>query len=166
MKILHTADWHLDAPLAGHSEENKAFLRQQLRKIPEKIANLCISEGCDLLIIAGDLFDGSYTRESLTAVHSALSRVKIPVVITPGNHDFCSPDSPYLKEHWPSNVHIFAQPKLESIVIDQLDCRIYGAGYTAMDCPNLIRELRADGPEKWHIGVFHGEILATSSYCP
>ncbi len=166
MKILHTADWHLDAAFVGHSQENQELLRRELRKIPEKVARLAISEGCDLLLIAGDLFDGPYTRESMTAVRSALERVQIPVIITPGNHDCLSPDSPYEKEEWPGNVHIFKSPKIESITIPELDCRIYGAGYQSMDCPGLLKDFSAAGEERWHIGVLHGEVSASSAYCP
>lgn len=166
MKILHSADWHLDAPLSGHSEENAWLLRRELRKIPEKVTKLCKAEDCDLLILAGDLFDGPYTKESLTAVRSALENVKVPVIITPGNHDFCGPDSPYIQEEWPENVHIFTKSKIESIVLPQLNCRIYGAGYESMDCPGLLKDFHIEGGEKWHIGVLHGEISAASPYCP
>ena len=34
IKILHSADWHLDAPLQGRSQGE--FLRRELRKLPEK----------------------------------------------------------------------------------------------------------------------------------
>ena len=59
MKILHSADWHLDAPMTGKSEEQARFLRQELGKIPEKIAELASRENCDLMLLAGDLFDGA-----------------------------------------------------------------------------------------------------------
>ena len=167
MKILHSADWHLDAPMTGYSEAQAEVLRRELRKIPEKIAKLCLAENCDLLILAGDLFDGSYTRESMTAVRTALKSVQIPVIITPGNHDFCDGNSPYEKEEWPSNVHIFTQPKLETISLPELDCRIYGAGYSSMDCPGLLKDFRAEGDERWHICVLHGDPTSASSpYCP
>lgn len=166
MKILHSADWHLDAPLTGHSEENAAVLRRESLLVPEKIAKLCKTENCDLLLLSGDLFDGKCSRQSLTAVRSALESVKIPVVIAPGNHDCCTPDSPYLAEDWPGNVHIFTEAKLESIVLKDLDCRIYGAGFESMDCPGLLKDFHTEGTERWHIGVLHGEIAATSHYCP
>ena len=166
MKILHSADWHLDAPLTGHSEENAAILRRESLRIPEKIAKLCKAEGCDLLLLSGDLFDGKYSRQSLIAVRSALESVKIPVVIAPGNHDFCCPDSPYMAEQWPGNVHIFTKAKLESIVLKNLDCRIYGAGFESMDCPGLLKESPVSGSERWHIGLLHGEIAAATPYCP
>ena len=167
MKILHSADWHLDAPMSGHSEEESQRLRRELRKIPEKIAKLCKAEGCDLMILAGDLFDGPYTKESLTAVRTALEAVQIPVIITPGNHDFCGPDSPYLTEEWPGNVHIFKKPEIEAYDLPQLDCTIYGAGYEAMDCPALLKHFRAETSARWAIGVLHGDPDVTKSpYCP
>ena len=167
MKILHTADWHLDAPMSGYSHENLAILHRELRNIPQKIAKLCRAEGCDMLIIAGDLFDGAYTRETMTAVRSALASLDIPVIITPGNHDYYSPDSPYFKEEWPANVHIFTQPRIASLDFPDLDCVIYGAGYDAMDCPGLLKGFTAQGEAKWHIGVLHAEANnASSNYCP
>ncbi|MBP3305950.1 MAG: metallophosphoesterase [Oscillospiraceae bacterium] len=167
MKILHSADWHLDAPMTGYSEAQTEVLRRELRKIPDKIVKLCKAESCDLLILAGDLFDGPYTRESLTAMRTALGSIEIPVIITPGNHDFCGGDSPYEKEDWPSNVHIFTQPKMTFISLPELDCKVYGAGYTSMDCPGLLKDFRAEGDERWHIGVLHGDPnTASSPYCP
>lgn len=167
MKILHSADWHLDSPLVGRTEEQAKALRSALLKIPDKVVTLCKNEGCDLLLLAGDLFDGAYTQESLYAVRTALADAGVPVVIAPGNHDFCQPNSPYLCETWPENVHIFTHPVMESIVLPELDCRIYGAGYEAMDCPALLKDFQAEGSERWHIGVVHGDPQqASSPYCP
>ena len=167
MKILHTADWHLDAPMAGLGEENAQELRRQMRKLPEKITRLCMAENCDLLIIAGDLFDGPYTKETVTAVRSALVKLDIPVIITPGNHDPYGPESPYVKEQWPGNVHIFTQNKISALPLPDLDCVIYGAGYESMDCPGLLKDFHAEGEARWQIGVLHGEANnATSHYCP
>ena len=166
MKILHTADWHLGAPLSGHSEQVSQYLRQQLQKVPEKIAQVCRQENCDMMLIAGDLFDGSIGREAVTQVQKILGELQIPVIITPGNHDFCSGDSPYFREDWPENVHIFTHSQIESIVFPALDCKIYGAGYQAMDCPSLLKHFRAEGNERWHIGVLHAEVGTNSMYSP
>ena len=166
MKLLHSADWHLDAPLTGHSAENAQALRRESLKIPEKVAKLCKAEHCDLLLLSGDLFDGPYSRQSLTAVRSALESLEIPVFIAPGNHDFCGSNSPYLQEEWPQNVHIFKESRITSVSIPALDCRIYGAGYESMDCPGLLKDLLLEGHERWHIGLLHGEVAASSHYCP
>ena len=166
MKILHSADWHLDAPLSSLEEKAAEALRKEMEKIPKKIAVLCKQEQCDLMLLTGDLFDGAWSRQTLARVQEILGGLEIPVVITPGNHDFCAPGSPY-EGQWPENVHIFNKPQIESIVIPQLDCRIYGAGYEAMDCPALLKRFRAEGEEKWHIGALHAEAgNAGSVYCP
>ena len=167
MKILHSADWHLDAPILGRSEAQAKYLRSELLKIPDKIVSLCKTECCDLLLLAGDLFDGTYTKESFHAVSSALAEAGVPVFIAPGNHDFCSISSPYRKESWPENVHIFTHPAMERIAVPDLDCAIYGAGYEAMDCPPLLKEFHAEGHEKWQIGILHSDPLqANSPYAP
>ena len=48
LKILHSADWHLDTPFTGFSGDQQAYLKAQLRQIPEKAADLCRRESCDL----------------------------------------------------------------------------------------------------------------------
>lgn len=167
MKILHSADWHLDAPLSGLSGEARERLRRELRRIPERIARLCVAEGCDLVLLAGDLFDGACSGDTLAAVRAAVEAMGVPVIIAPGNHDFCGADSPYLSENWPENVHIFTRPELQALPLPELDCVIYGAGYTSMDCPGLLKGFRAGGTERWHIGVLHGDpATVTSPYCP
>ena len=167
MKILHSADWHLDAPISGKSEEQARFLRQELSEIPEKIADLAKKENCDLMLLAGDLFDGSYTKDSFRKVYEALAGAKIPVFITPGNHDYCQPNSPYKAEVWPENVYIFDYAAIETVEIPGLDCTVYGAGYEAMDCPSLLDGFRVSGKGKWQIGVLHADATNPSSdYCP
>ena len=167
MKILHAADLHLDTPFSGRTDAQVRMLKRALLGVPEQLAQLCKAEQCDLVLLAGDVFDGSATPESIQVLKAALEHMAVPVVITPGNHDFCGPDSPWLREIWPDNVHIFTRPVLESIVLPQLDCRIYGAGYQSMDCGALLENFRAEGMERYHIGVLHGDALQRgSAYCP
>lgn len=165
MKILHSADWHLDSPLTGLPPAAAARVRQELLSLPGQLADLCRREGCDMVLLAGDLFDGKPSRESLEAVCAALERMAVPVFIAPGNHDFCTVDSPYLGEAWPENVHIFKNPRMESVSIPELECRVWGAGYDSMDCPPLLEDFRAEGTERWAVGVLHGDPTRTSSPC-
>ena len=167
MKILHSADLHLDAPFTGRTETQGQFLRQALQSVPERLADLCRQEGCDLVLLAGDLFDGPWTQESYRALRNALEEMAVPVFISPGNHDFLSPDSPYTTESWPENVHIFTHPEVEAVVVPELDCRIYGAGYRSMDCEPLLEGFRAVGNERYHIAVIHGDPSQVNSpYSP
>lgn len=165
MKLLHAADLHLDSPFTGLPDRER--LKKALLTIPGKLSRLCRREGCQLVLLSGDLFDGPWSRESLEVLQAALEEMAVPVFISPGNHDFCGQTSPYLGEVWPGNVHIFTTPTITSVVLPELDCRIYGAGYDGMDCPPLLEGFRAEGEERYHIGVLHADPgQAASPYCP
>lgn len=167
MKLLHSADWHMDAPLVGKSLEQAALLREELLRIPDRIAALCKSHNCDLLLLSGDLFDGAYTQESFLTLRRALKEVGIPVFIAPGNHDFCATRSAYLAETWPTNVHIFTRQTMEAVTMPELNCTIWGAGFESMDCPGLLKDFHAEGDTRYQIGILHGDpTQATSPYCP
>ena len=52
MKILHTADWHAGRSL--HGVDRTAEVAEAL----QEIAELAVRERVDLILVAGDLFDG------------------------------------------------------------------------------------------------------------
>lgn len=162
LKILHSADWHMDTAFASFSEEQRRFLRQKQLELPGKIAELCRRENCDLLLLAGDIFDGIPGRDCVEAVKAALAECTVPVFVTPGNHDFCGLGSPWAEEVWPENVHVF-KGGMTSVALPELDCRIYGAGYGSMDCPSLLTHFHAQGEETYRIAVLHGDPLNVRS---
>ena len=71
------------------------------------------------MLLAGDIFDGEPTRETVEALKKALSECGARVFITPGNHDFCAPGSLWLEENWPENVYVFTGG-LEAVTIPEL----------------------------------------------
>lgn len=162
LKILHSADWHLGSPFGGFSGEQRTFLKEQQRKIPGQIAEICRREDCDMMLLAGDLFDGRPGRDILETVRRALADSGVPVLIAPGNHDFCDAASPWLDENWPENVYIF-KGGLEAVTIKGLDCRIYGAGFQSMDCESVLEGFSAEGEEAYCVAVFHGDPVQKNS---
>ncbi len=88
LKILHSADWHLDSPFAGFPEAQRRWLKEKQRQIPGKIVDLCLKEDCDMILLSGDLFDGIPTRVTLELAKEALAQSGVPVLISPGNHYF------------------------------------------------------------------------------
>lgn len=156
LKILHSADWHLDSPFTGFTESQRQYLKEQQRQIPKKIADLCHREDCDMMLLSGDLFDGMPSRLTLEMVKEALADSGVPVLIAPGNHDFVSPGCCWLEENWPENVFIFTGA-LESVTIAGLGCRIYGAAFQSRDCPPLLEDFQAEGEETYCVAVLHGD---------
>lgn len=157
IRILHTADWHIDSPLRSFTDLQRRQLRASLLDVPGKIADVCIREGCDLVLLAGDVFDGPYTREGYEAVYRALERMAVPVFLTPGNHDPYRAGSPWTQEVWPDNVYLFKHPEITSYSIRELQCRIYGAAFPGPECPGLLENFRADCDERHALLVLHGD---------
>ena len=165
MKILHTADWHLDSPFQGRTPQQTRQLRTQLLQIPQRIAQVCKNEKCDMVLLAGDVFDGAFSLDSYQAVYQALEDMEVPVFVAPGNHDFVSLESAWRTKKWPSNVHIFMNNTIESVVCG--DCRVYGAGYQSMDCDALLEGFCAENDTAYRVGVLHADpVQAGSPYCP
>lgn len=163
IKILHSADWHMDAPLRGFSPAQRQALRAQMLRLPGLIADLALREGCDVCLLCGDVFDGEYSREGYEAVYRALARMGIPVFITPGNHDPYGPASVWARELWPENVHIFTKPELGSFRIPSLDCRVYGAAFMGSECPALLTGFQARCSERHALLALHGDPTSAAS---
>lgn len=167
IKILHSADWHLDAPLRSLPEEQAQWLRRLQLQLPRRISGLCRSEGCDLMLLSGDLFDGQPSRESLDAVKRALEEAEVPVFIAPGNHDCFWENSPWVRENWPENVYIFRNNTMESQVVESLSCRVYGGAFTGPESRGLLQGFQAEGRERYAVAVLHGDATSPDSpYCP
>ena len=163
LRLLHSGDFHLDSPFRGFDRERRELLRRESLALPGKIAELCRREGCDLLLLAGDIFDGVPSRDALDALKNALEEAEVPAFLVPGNHDY---GTLWQSERWPGNLHIFAGD-WESVSLPGLDCRVWGAGYEQMDCPGLLEGFRARGEEKYQIGLVHGDAVNPGSpYCP
>ncbi len=169
IRIIHAADLHLDPPFEGLPPEKAAQRRAELRRLPAQLAGAARRRQADLLLLAGDIFDGTRVYpETGEAFADALADLGIPVFIAPGNHDFYSLRSPWARLKLPENVHVFTSPRLECAALDTLGVRVWGAGYDAASCPGLLRDFR---PEKvggvLDILVLHAEVGRPGSpYCP
>ena len=85
MRILHTSDWHL-----GRSFKGVPLLDQQVR-FTEQVVEVVGSEGIDLVVVAGDVFDRALPpAEAVEVWYEALDRIVdagAQVVAISGNHD-------------------------------------------------------------------------------
>ena len=91
IRILHAADLHLDSPFEGLPAAKAAQRRQEQRELLKKMANTAEAEQVQLVLLSGDLLDSdsAYTETAEELVR-ALGGMSVPVIISPGNHDFYS----------------------------------------------------------------------------
>jgi len=112
MRILHTADLHLDSPLrslALRDADLRATVETATRAAFIRIVDTALAERVAALLIAGDLFDGA-ERSARTAAFllGQLDRLRaggVRVFYIKGNHDAENPITGALD--LPENVHVF-----------------------------------------------------------
>ena len=74
MKFIHAADIHLDSPLTGLSAYLDApidLLRTATREAFSNLVSEAIDESVDFVVIAGDLYDGSW-KDYNTGIYFSL----------------------------------------------------------------------------------------------
>lgn len=164
LHILHAADLHLDAPFAALTAEQAMERRGEQRLLLDKLADVAIERGADLVVLAGDLLDSAQTyRETAQALAAALGRIPAPVAIAPGNHDYYGPGSLYASSLWPKNVLIFRENAVQSVDLPQLT--LYGAAFTGQFRDSSpLSDFHAPEKGKPSVMVLHGDVDGAGRY--
>ncbi len=158
ISILHGADLHLDSPFSSLTPEQAAERRQLQRRLPGQMVELANRLGCQLLLLAGDIFDGNRVcPETVEALKEALEAFGGYTFIVPGNHDPYGDTSLWAKTRWGERVHLFTG-KTEAVVLPELGCRVWGMGEMLGEAPFT----PAATGEYVEIGICHGEPLPPS----
>lgn len=168
IRILHAADLHLDSPFAALDPAQAAHRREEQRVLVRRLAEECERLNCQILLLAGDLFDSNRVyRETAELLCRTLGGVRARVFIAPGNHDPYSPVSPYDTLVWPENVHIFRTRTIEAVSLQDPAVTIYGAAFTEAREPGLWNGFTAAADGNRQIMVIHGTLGdAVSVYNP
>ncbi len=150
MRFLHIADVHLDSPFAGRSEAMRARLRRASLTALSRCVATAIAESVDAVLIAGDLFDGTYlsfeTERFLLGQLNLLSDEGIQVVYATGNHD-PGQGSRAGDLEWPDSVTVVATAAAQTVPITgragETVGHVTAAGHaTARETADLSRLLR------------------------
>ena len=160
LKFIHAAHLHLDSPFAALPADRVAARRRESRQLADRLADYVNSHGIRLVLLAGDLFDSaSPFRETPERLAAALGRMEAAVFVSPGNHDWCGPGSPWDGVAWPDNVHVFRESRLTAAEVPALDLVVHGAAFTAPEQPeSLLAGFTAPADGKLHFGLLHGEL--------
>lgn len=169
LKFIHAADFHLDSAFGALTAKQAAARRRESRELGFRLANYVNSHGIDLVLLAGDLFDStSAFRETGEQLAQALGQMDAKVFISPGNHDWCGPGSPWQTVDWPENVYVFRENRLTAVELPEWKLVIHGAAFTAAELPEgLLSGFQAPEDGRTHIALLHGEVdAAESRYAP
>ncbi len=151
IKLLHAADFHLDAAFASLPPELAKQQREEQRRALRLLAQA--AQGCELVLLSGDLFDGKRVyRDTLDALKACFATIDAQIFIAPGNHDPIHAHSPYLAEDWGENVHIFKQEDIECVHLP--NCDVYGAAYVREDV-EVLRGFHVEDESRLNLMLLH-----------
>lgn len=161
VRIVHAADIHLDSPLHGLERYEGApvdALRGATRRALENLVVLCEEEGAQILLIAGDLYDGDWqdygTGLFFARQMSRLRDAGVQVFVVRGNHDAQSRITRSLK--LPDNVVTFGSAAAETRVLDDLGIALHGRSYAQRDTKeDLSATYPSPVPGLLNVGLLH-----------
>jgi len=163
VRFVHAADLHLDSPLRGLDRYEGPLVerfRLATRYALENLIALCLDERADLLVIAGDLYDGSW-RDYRTGLffHRQLARLRevgTEVVIARGNHDAESAVAKASSLRAPEHVHVLPSKAPKTLRFEALGVAVHGQSFGERDVRD---DLAAAYPTPvaglFNIGVLH-----------
>jgi DNA repair exonuclease SbcCD nuclease subunit len=161
MKFVHAADIHLDSPLRGLERYEGApvdELRGASRRALGNLVDLCLREEVDLLVIAGDLYDGDWkdynTGLFFVKEMARLTHGGTRVVWVRGNHDAASQITKSLP--LPEGAHELPTGKPTTLEFEDLGVAVHGQSYGRRD---VTTDLAASYPEPlpglFNLGILH-----------
>ncbi len=169
IRILHAADLHLDSPFDALSEEKAAQRRREQRELLRSLASIRAENGCDLVLLSGDLFDSDAAwAETEELLSLTLSELAVPVFIAPGNHDYFRSRGRWTRLRLPENARVFSSPDFSCEVLNDMGVRVWGAAFTDTYCAGKLAELRIPRADDFiDLVCVHGEVgVPGSRYNP
>ena len=177
IRLLHTADVHLDRSFSGYPGNKGTLRRNDIRDKFQQVMRLAEQENSDVLLIAGDLFDtNSPSRSTVELVKSEFEKLKskdIRVFITPGTHDCLEGGSVWNAVEFPENVHVFKSENFSCVSVPGLNLTVYGAAdETGNSDRRIMKSLSIDRSNAYEniVVMVHGSVqlpwLKNDNYFP
>jgi exonuclease SbcD len=169
IKLIHTADVHLDSPLqtlALRDPDLREKVQCASRNAFTRIVEQAIEHKVAALLIAGDLFDGAArsakTAAFLLAQLTRLEQAGIKVFYIKGNHDA---ENPLTGETiLPDNVHVF-DGQGDKVQLEGTDVWIHGVSFSEKKAEkSLLGKFSTPVPDAINIGMLHTSLNGSASH--
>jgi exonuclease SbcD len=170
--FIHAADIHLDSPLNGLAQKDAAFsqlVRGATRRAFSNVVDLAIEEGAAFVVIAGDLYDGSWKDQSTgqfaLSQLARLTRAGIRAVIAFGNHDA---ESRISKHFTPTEgIYKLNNAKCETVSFDDLGVAVHGRSYKeAHTFENIASTYKPPVQGLFNLAILHTALEGHPSHAP
>ncbi|MCW2538498.1 MAG: hypothetical protein JWN95_223 [Frankiales bacterium] len=158
LKVLHVSDVHVDDDRYGPDAL-------------DAVVKVALVEDVDLVIIAGDLFDHARVKApSIARVIGALSRLRQPTLVIPGNHDCVDETSIYQRvdlSEAGEHIVFVGDPKGDEVIFDDLGLAVWARGIEEHSPANRpLDGYTPSDPSRWRIVVVHGHYVPAGRVSP
>jgi len=157
VRVVAMSDLHLDTPFVWAPVEIGRLRRHDLRHSLSATLSLAVSAGADAVVLAGDIYEHErVTPDTAAFMRRVFAEVDpLPILVSPGNHDWLGRASVWNTNAWSPNVHIFEDRKLAPFELAD-GFTVWGAAHHApANTPGFLDGFSVDR-EGVHLGVFHG----------
>jgi len=169
LKLLHTADVHLDARFPGLGPLDRRR-RDDFSRTFRRLIDLAIAEQVDLFVVAGDLFDTPQpAAAAISLVRAELKRLVdhgILPVLLPGTHDSLYGGGVYA-EHRFADCVVLDSPLTNgprTLALPGGDLHLYGLPYLGGDSTSLLATLQRQDRPGLHLGILHGSLQGSPEW--
>ncbi len=175
-RILHAADIHLDSPLQKLSQYEDApvdQIRDASRDALNNLTDLAIDQEVDLVVIAGDLYDGNWkeTRTGMFFVKQAtkLRDAGIPILVIRGNHDAANimTQSLPLPKNPDGSQIMMADEKVDSRLFENLGIAVHGRSFgKRAEKEGMVKHYPSPHSGLFNLGIMHTSLLGGEGHDP
>jgi exonuclease SbcD len=173
--FIHAADLHLGSPLAGLALKDPDIARRFAsagRRAFEDLVTLAIERRVAFLIVAGDVYDGDWSDNTIGLFFARqvarLDRADIPVILVRGNHDAESVITRSIT--LPPSVRNFSATRAETHRLEALKVALHGRSFPNRAVEeNYALTYPAALPGWFNIGILHTSCTghaAHATYAP
>lgn len=165
MKILHLSDLHLGTSFKGFHKQCVSCAKVEIKDIVLSLPKIVEQYRINMLIIAGDLFDGSSIDAHwfylVKTIFDALLAKACYIVYATGNHDYFITEMHFKRQLSSDYFVLFCKDFVQQKDIQCEGKRIvlHGVGYNVKQ-PNhtVIESFNVAQDDKIHIGIAHGVV--------
>jgi DNA repair exonuclease SbcCD nuclease subunit len=111
VRFLHSSDWQLGVTRRFLGEDCQARWSAARFDAICRLGQVAAEERCEFVVVAGDVFESNQVdRKTVARACEALSVIRVPVFLLPGNHDPLDAASVFRSAIWiakkPADVHV------------------------------------------------------------
>ncbi|MBN2358054.1 MAG: metallophosphoesterase [Deltaproteobacteria bacterium] len=171
LKLLHTSDVHIGLKFASHEDVAPTLIAARFECL-ERLIQRASKEKCDLVVIAGDLFDRvGVPKSDVLRVAQILAEFEGHLVtVLPGNHDYVDPDRDapwkWLKEKAGDNLLILDRPGPVDLSPHGVPAVLYpcpcSAKHSEKNAVGWVADVDRNQAIPHHIGIAHGSLEGVS----